>query len=229
MIDDEDDEESGVDKPPHDPVLEVLGRLQIACANDSPASMLAAHMSLSCAGRLRSASSDGVIFEIPNPPETTLLGATAAVAFSAGQGTSSFVTTIDEVAADPDGSLLVTLALPESLRIGDHRRSTVRIPVPRGTVTAAIVEGPARGPVTAIDISLLGILLEVDAERAATLRVGDTLTLRLAFNTIQALVHAEVRRSEGRRFGLLFATEGDPPERMTQIMWRLQQARLPRR
>lgn len=208
--------------------LEVLGRLTIACASDSPASLMAAHMSLSCAGRLRSASADGVVVEIPNPPETELRGCTAAVTFPVGETMTCFLSQITEVADDSDGPMLVTLALPEELRIG-NRRSTVRVPVPRGILNAAIVHGPARGSVEAVDISLLGILIEIDAERTSALRVGDTVPVRLSVGTIQILLDAEVRRQDGRRFGLLFPTGDGPPPQMTQIMWRVQAVRLPSR
>ena len=36
---------------------------------------------------------------------------------------------------------------------------------------------------------------------------------------------AEVRRQDGRRFGLAFRTEGPPPKQMSKIMWRIQEER----
>lgn len=204
----------------------VLGRLQMA--RDSPVSLIAAHMSLSCAGRLRSASSDGVVVEIAHPPETTLRGSIVAVSFAAADSMTGFVSQVTDVADASDGALLVTLAVPGRLQAGD-RRSTVRVPVPPNTVSATIVQGTARGAARAIDLSLLGILIELDEERAATLRVGDRVVLRLTLGQIQLLVDAEVRRRDGRRFGLLFQTNGEPPERMTKIMWKLQKLRMPSR
>ena len=207
--------------------MQVLGRLTIACASDTPASFLAAHMSLSCAGRLHSATADGVVIEIPNPPEGELVGSLAAVTFPVGDTMVSFESEVVAVARDGDALLRATLVLPDDLTSG-NRRSAVRVPVPRGTVTAAI-HGADDVAVQAIDLALTGVLIEVDANHADELHVGEIVSLRLSIGTIRIVQEAEVRRRDGRRFGLLFLSGDAPPQQMTQIMWRLQKARMPSR
>jgi hypothetical protein len=211
-------------------VVAVLGRLQAACASDSNASLLAAHMSLSCAGRLRSASAAGVVIEIPNPPmsDVTLLGSTAAVSFPVGLQMAGFVARIIEIRLAPDGALMATLELPESLQIGD-RRAAVRIAVPRETLTAAIVDGATRIAVRPIDVSLTGILIELDKRQLDVVKVGATVTLSLGLDSHEIVVDAEVCRRDGLRFGLRYVTEDGPPRGMSQVIYRLQATRHPRR
>lgn len=211
-------------------VVAVLGRLQAACASDSNASLLAAHMSLSCAGRLRSASTAGVVIEIPNPPmsDVTLLGSTAAVSFPVGLQMAGFVARIVEIRLSADGALMATLELPESLQMGD-RRAAVRIAVPRGTLTAAIVDGGTRIAVRAIDVSLTGILIELDKRQLDAVKVGATLTLSLRLDAHEIVVDAEVCRRDGLRFGLRYVTEDGPPSGMADVIYALQATRHPRR
>ena len=82
------------DKPSlRDVAISPLARLQAACAASTPASLLPAHMSLPCAGRLYAATVDGVIVEIENPPtlDFSLVGCAAAVRFPVGQHVAGFV------------------------------------------------------------------------------------------------------------------------------------------
>ncbi|MBV1861898.1 MAG: PilZ domain-containing protein [Nannocystaceae bacterium] len=204
----------------------VLPMLQVACLSKTPVAVMAAHMSLSCTGRLRSASGEGVVIELPNPPDGTLLGSTAAVTFPSGAGTKGFVSEVTAIDKAPEGDTLATLALPDQLRAGT-RRSAVRIPVPRDTLVGAIVQGDGvRGNVVPVDISLTGILIELDALRAQRVALGTRLSLRIALESLELLVPCEVRRKDGRRLGLLFVTDGPPPKQMAKIMWRLQQDQL---
>ncbi|MGH1347571.1 MAG: PilZ domain-containing protein [Nannocystales bacterium] len=205
----------------------VLPVLQVACLSKTPVALMAAHMSLSCTGRFRSASSDGVVVELPNPPDGTLLGSSAAVTFPSGGGTKGFASEVIGVDKTPEGETLATLALPEQLTAAT-RRSAVRVPVPPDTLVAAVVQGDGvRGNVVPIDISLTGILVELDALRAQRVSVGAHLSLRIALGSLELLLQCEVRRKDGRRMGLLIITDGPPPKRMAKIMWRLQQDRLP--
>lgn len=209
--------------------LAVLGRLQAASASQSPVSVMAAHMSLSCAGSLQSATADGIEIEIPNPPTaTTLLGCTAAVSFPIGGKTAGFVADVTAVDLQADGTLLATLALPDDIRIGD-RRTAVRIPVPKDALQVAVVGGDARGPTRPIDISLSGILIEVDARQAAAMPTGAVVLLSLARGPHDLRIEADVCRRDGLRLGLRFRCDDGPPRRLTQIMWKLQEARLPSR
>ena len=208
--------------------MAVLPRLQMACASDTPASLLAAHMTLSSAGRMVTVSDGGVVLVIPNPPEAKLLGTTAAVTFPSSDGTSSFVSEVTAVQDMPDGSARVTLATPQTLMAG-NRRAAVRVPVPPDTVKATLMLCAARGHVKPIDISLGGLLIELDPLRAQSLEVGATVSLRLTLEPLELLIDAEVRRRDGRRFGLLFVTDGPPHPLMSKIMWKLQRTRLPTR
>ncbi len=213
----------------------VVPLLQVACSSKTPVSLMAAHMSVSCTGRLCSASDDGVLIEIPNPPDGTLLGSTAAVTYPSNDGTKGFVSEITAVdtgqgpAGGTNGGTngaIVTLAIPARLQAGT-RRSAVRVPVPPGSLTAAIVQGEGvRGGVQPVDISLSGLLIEMDALRAQRVEVGAVLSLRLTHGSLELLLQCEVRRKDGRRFGLLFDTAGPVAGRMAKIMWRLQQDRL---
>ncbi|MEM6993442.1 MAG: PilZ domain-containing protein [Myxococcota bacterium] len=210
--------------------MAVLGRLQAACASDTNASLMAAHMTLSCAGRLRSATSDGVVVEVPNPPtsETTILGSTAAVSFSIGEQMAGFVSEIIALSAAEDGTLMATLRLPEQLQVGE-RRSAVRIPVPRGTLRAAFMRDGSPDLVEAVDISLTGILLELPPGLAEAQRVGSTVSLRLTLDRTVVLTDAEVCRRDGNRFGLRYRTEGPPPKGLARVLYALQEARRPTR
>lgn len=204
----------------------VVPLLQVACNSQTPVSVMAAHMSLSCSGRLRAVSTDGVLIEIPNPPDGVTRGSTAAVTFPSNGETKGFVAEVTRTDTGAAGEMLVTLALPDRLRAGT-RRSAVRIPVPTGTLTAVLVQGDGvRGSVTPVDMSLSGILIETDAPRAERLDVGAAVSLRIALGSLELLIPCEVRRKDGRRLGLLFVTDGPPPKRLAKFMWRLQQDRL---
>ncbi len=208
----------------------VLGRLRAACASDTNASLMAAHMSLSCAGRLRSASQDGVVVEVPNPPtsDVTLLGSTAAVSFPVGTMVAGFVAEIVGVKLDPAGSLLATVALPAALQLND-RRSAVRIPVPRATLTATIVDDQSRYPARAVDISLTGILLEFDTRVPDPVAVGRSVALTLALGEHTVAVEADVCRRDRNRFGLRYRSDDGPPKGLARVIYELQAARRPAR
>lgn len=210
--------------------LAVLGRLQAACASDSNASLIAAHMSLSCAGRLRSATADGVVVEVPNPPrfEITILGSMAAVSFPIAAKMAGFVSEVTALKETTGGALLVTLALPDGLQVGE-RRSAVRIAVPRGTLRAALLGDGKVQPIEAVDISLTGILIEVGADDVESVVVGSDVTVRLTLGESELVVDAEVCRRDGNRFGLRYHSGGTPPKGMARVIYAVQEARRPGR
>ncbi|MBL4684991.1 MAG: PilZ domain-containing protein [Nannocystaceae bacterium] len=187
-------------------------------------------MSLSCAGRLRSATADGVVIEVPNPPtsETTLLGSLAAVSFPIAAKVAGFVSEIIGLDTAADSALLVTLRLPEQLQIGE-RRSAVRIAVPRGTLHAAIVRQGKPQSVIAVDISLTGILIEVERDQQESVVVGHAATLRLTQGESEVTIDADVCRRDGCRFGLRYRTGAVPPPGLARVIYSIQQARRPRR
>ena len=209
--------------------LHVLGRLQAACASDTTASLLAAHMTLSSAGRLHSATAEGVVLEIANPPtsDVTLLGCAAAVRFPTGQGVAGFVERITAVRELPDGSIQVTLAIPGRLHL-DDRRAAVRIPVPRGALRAAIIDAAGRQAVMPVDISLTGILVEVDTSRGA-LEIGRTLELELALGEDVLVVGAQVCRRDRERYGLRYDADKPTIRSLAKIIYILQEPRRPKR
>lgn len=219
------------DKPSlRDVAVSPLARLQAACAANTPMSLLAAHMSLPCAGRLHSATVDGVIVEIENPPtlDFSLVGCTAAVRFPVGQHVAGFVEPITSRESLEGGRLRVTVALPRRLHF-DERRSAVRIPVPRGTLRAAVVDDDGRRPIVPIDISLTGMLVEVDASRRDAIGLGQSLTLELSLGEQTLRVEAVVCRRDRDRLGLRYATEENKVPGLARFIYELQEPLRPRR
>lgn len=210
--------------------IALLGRLQVACANDTPASLRAAHMSLSCAGRLHSASAAGLIVELPNPPtdDVALIGSAVALSFPVGAKIASFASEITEAQSGRDGSILATLHLPDALQV-DDRRAAVRIPVPRGALNATILRDDRREAVRAIDISLTGILIELGGTQPASVEVGGSLTVGLTLGEHDLVVETKVCRRDARRFGLQYVSNGGPPRKLARVIYEIQKARRPTR
>lgn len=193
-------------------------------------SLLAAHMSLPCAGRLHSATVDGVLVEIENPPtlDFSLVGCAAAVRFPVGEQVAGFVEPITARESLEGGGLRVTVALPRRLHF-DERRSAVRIPVPRGTLRAAVLDADVRRPIVPIDISLTGILIEVDADRRDAIGLGQSLALELSLGEETLRVEAVVCRRDRDRLGLRYATEEDKVPGLSRFIYELQAPLRPRR
>ena len=219
------------DKPSlRDVAISPLARLQAACAASTPASLLPAHMSLPCAGRLYAATVDGVIVEIENPPtlDFSLVGCAAAVRFPVGQHVAGFVEPIASCESLPGGRLRVTVALPRRLHF-DERRSAVRIPVPRGTLRAAIVDEGGRRPIVPIDISLTGVLIEVEPNRRDAIGLGQSLALELTLGDETLRIEAVVCRRDRDRLGLRYATEENKVPGLARFIYVLQEPLRPRR
>jgi len=220
------------DQPPlRDVAVSPLARLQAACSANTPVSLLAAHMSLPCAGRLHSATEAGLIVEIENPPpwDESMVGRAAAIRFPVGPNVAGFVEPITGCEPLGGGRLRVTVALPFRLHF-DERRSAVRIPVPRGTLRAAVLEDHGgRRPITALDISLTGILIEVQPGDRDTIRIGAALELELSLGEHKLAVPAVVCRRDGDRLGLRYATEEDRVPGLARMIYELQEPQRPSR
>ena len=213
-----------------DDAVSALARLQAACAANTPVSLLPAHMSLPCAGRLHSATVDGVLIEVENPPrlDFSLVGCAAAVRFPVGQQVAGFVEPITARESLPSGGLRVTVALPKRLHF-DERRSAVRIPVPRDTLRATVLDDDDRRPIVPVDISLTGILIEVDATRRDAIGLGQSLSLELSLGEETLRIEAVVCRRDRDRLGLRYATEETKVPGLARIIYDLQAPLRPRR
>lgn len=212
----------GGNGPVSPPVSAALATLQAACETGAPASLMAAHMALSCAGRLRAASPEGVVLELPHPPtEPILPGAACAVSFPLAGRSAGFTGRATAVDEEPDGALLVTLEVPARIQRNDQRVS-VRVPVPNGTLSAAILRGESLQPVRAIDISLHGILLEYREGEVPDLDEGHRRMVALKLDSKMVVLEAEVRRREGPRYGMFFIVRDRPPRDLVKIVGELQ-------
>jgi hypothetical protein len=201
-----------------------LATLQVACETGTPASLMAAHMALSCAGRLKSASAAGIVVELSRPPPEPLLeGAACAVTFPlAGRG-AGFTARAKSVEPGPGTTVLVTLDVPVRIQFNEQRVS-VRVPVPDSSLGAAILEGDeVLHSVRPIDISLHGILVELSPGEPIELAEGHRRMLALKFEGKAVLIEVEVRRHDGLRYGMLFIVRGGPPKELVKIVAKLQQ------
>jgi hypothetical protein len=200
-----------------------LATLQVACETGTPASLMAAHMALSCAGRLKSASAAGIVVELSRPPPEPLReGAACAVTFPlAGRG-AGFTARAKSVEPGSGTAVLVTLEVPVRIQYNEQRVS-VRVPVPDGALSAAILVGEKPISVRPIDISLHGILIELTAAGAIELGEGHRRMLALKFEGKTLVIEVEVRRHDGLRYGMLFMSRGSPPKDLVKIVAKLQQ------
>ena len=210
------------------PPVSALRQLQVACEGNANASLMAAHMILSCVARMRSATPAGLVLEITHPPKSdvTLFGCAAAVRFPFKRGVAGFVERITEVRELDHGGLEVTIGVPERLQL-DDRRAAVRIPVPPDTLRAAIINTAGRQAVIPIDISMTGVLIEVDTSRRGAIELGQTLELQLALPGEALgggvlLVEAEVCRRDGDRYGLRYAAGDEERRGLTALLYLLQ-------
>jgi hypothetical protein len=201
-----------------------LATLQVACETGTPASLMAAHMALSCAGRLKSASAEGVVVELSRPPPEPLReGAACAVTFPLAGRSAGFAARAKGVEPGAGTTVLVTLEVPARIQYNEQRIS-VRVPVPDGALGAAILKGGEQlHAVRPIDISLHGILIEVPPGEAAELAEGHRRMLALKFEGKTVLLEVEVRRHDGLRYGMLFIARGAPPRELVKIVATLQQ------
>lgn len=200
---------------------QALARLRAACELSTPVAMMAAHMALSCSGHLRSASPAGVVVDIPHPPRDPLLGALVALSFPAGGKAAGFTSSITDLEEHEDGSVSVTLSVPDRIQLGQQRAS-VRVPVPPGTVSAAILHGESLQAVLAIDISLHGILIEFPEGHVPDIEEGHRRMVALKLEGKSVLLEAEVRRRDGARYGMYFILRGERPSALTSILSKLQ-------
>lgn len=205
------------------PRVPVLRQLQAACESHTNASLMAAHMTLSCLARMRAATAEGLVLEITNPPhsDVTLFGCAAALRFPSKRGVAGFVERITEVRELADGALQVTIAVPDRLQL-DDRRAAVRIPVPRDTLRAAIISTAGRQAVIPVDISMTGILIEVDTSRRRVIELGQTLELQLVLGDEVLLVEAEVCRRDGDRYGLRYVAGEEQRRGLAALLYLLQ-------
>lgn len=187
----------------------------------TPVSLMAAHMALSCAGHLRAASPEGVVIELPHPPRDRLEGAVVAISFPVAGRTAGFTSAVAHVEERPDGSLAVTLALPEQIRHGQQRAS-VRVPVPPGTMRAAILRDESPHPVEAIDLSLKGILVEFREGEVPDIQQEHRRMMELSYQGDSVLIEAEARRRDGPRYGMLFILRDERPVGLIRIVTKLQ-------
>lgn len=210
------------------PPVPVLRQLQAACESHTNASLMAAHMTLSCLARMCAATAEGLVLEITNPPQSdvTLFGCAAAVRFPSKRGVAGFVERITEVRELTGGGLEVTIGVPERLQL-DDRRAAVRIPVPRDTLRAAIINAAGRQAVSPVDISMTGILIEVDTSRRGAILLGQTLELQLvlpdeSLGDEVLLVEAEVCRRDGDRYGLRYVAGEEQRRGLAALLYLLQ-------
>lgn len=199
-------------------VKSALETLCAACLTDAPASLMAAHMTLSCSGRLQSATAAGVAIELPHaPPEPLLPGAACAVSFPLAGRNAAFTGRATAVSEGPRGTCIVMVELPHRIRY-DEQRASVRVPVLEGSLGAALLEGEAVQQVKAIDISLRGILIEFRSRDVPPLAEGLRRMLALKLGGRRVLLEAEVRRRDGARYGMRFILRDKPPRELVRII-----------
>jgi hypothetical protein len=198
-----------------------LETLMSACDTDAPASLLAAHMTLSCSGRLQSATAKGVVVELScAPPEPLLVGAACAVSFPLAGRNAAFTGRVTLVADGPRGACRVTLELPQRIRY-DEQRASVRVPVVEGTLGCALLKGESLQQVKPIDISLRGILIEFRGPNVPDIQEGHRRMIALKLGERKVLLEAEVRRRDGARYGMRFILRDKPPRELIRIITEL--------
>jgi hypothetical protein len=201
----------------------VFAILEAACETRASASLMAAHMALSCTGRLCAVAEGGVVVQLSHPPSEPLLpGAACAMTFVLAGRSVGCTARATVVVPGPADTLMVTLALPSKLRHNEQRVS-VRIPVVRGGLTATVLRGEQRRPVKVIDISLHGLLIEIDRAGLSDLEEGHRRMLELVRDERTIVLEAEVRRQDGQRYGMAFIMRDAPPRDLVQILRELQQ------
>lgn len=199
----------------------VLTAVKTACDTATPASLMAAHMALSCTGHLRAASSSGVVIELPHPPKDPLQGSMVAISYPVAGKATGFTSRVTAVHARDDGSIGVVVALPERIQTGT-RRASVRVPVPPGTLSAAILRGEDPHPVEAIDLSMRGILIEFRQGEVPDIEEGHRRMVALKLGDRSVMLEAEVRRRDGPRYGMLFIIRDERPLVLVKIISELQ-------
>ena len=210
--------------PPREPVSRELAMavetLEAACQTDAPASILPAHLTLSCSGRLQAASPDGIVIELPRPPNEPLAPGTACgVKFPLAGRSAGFTTKVIGVLPTARGGLRVTLAAPSKIRY-DDKRAAVRIPVVGG-LGGAILEGESLTQVLVLDISLHGALIEIRDGDDKEMAEGHRRMLVLKLGARKVLLDVEVRNREGRRYGLRFLLRDKPPRDLIRMVQEL--------
>jgi hypothetical protein len=202
-----------------DTVLEIL---QTASESHAPAALMSASMAMSCPGRLKSATSEGVVLEFVRPPPGAIsAGDACAVTFPLGGRTVGFMARALAFDQDAGGRSWVTLALPERIQHTEQRLA-VRIPVPPDSLDAVLHVGDGAYAVEPIDLSMHGVLVEVPAAAAAEIRPGHRRMIELQLHRHEIVLECEVRRIDGLRLGLLFIQRDERPKVLAKIMSELQ-------
>ncbi len=208
----------GEDAGLSDAAKSTLETLASACETDAPASLLAAHMTLSCAGRMLSATPAGVTIELScAPPEPLLAGAACAVSFPLAGRNAAFTGRVTQTQEGPRGTYHVTIEPPTRIRY-DEQRASVRVPVVEGVLGAAILKGESLQQVKAIDISLQGVLVEFRSGEVPDILEGHRRMVALKLGERKVLLEAEVRRRDGARYGMRFILRDKPPRELIRII-----------
>ena len=199
----------------------VLQTLEASCETEAPVSLMAAHMAISCTGKLKEVTAGSVVLELSHsPPEPLMAGDRCAVTFPLAGRSAGFMSRVQS-ATKWGGFWTVKLDVPERIQPTEQRMS-VRIPVAKGELGVAVVHGDNPHNVTPIDLSLDGVLIEFAAGEEPDIEVGQRWKVVLKRGEHKLLVDAEVRRRQGRRFGLLFMYRDGRPAQIRSIVSELQ-------
>ncbi len=212
----------GADRHVRPAASAALEALQTASETEPPVSFIAAHMNLSCPGRLTGATAEGLIVELPHPPPGSVqVGALAAIRFPVAGRAAGFTSRVEVVDELDGGAVRLRMSIPEHIRT-DEQRATVRIPVPEATMAAAMLDGETPVAVRPIDISLSGMAIELRGEHFGDLALEHRRMMVLKLGRDKVLLEVEVRRQDGPRFGLAFVLRDDRPAALVKIVSKLQ-------
>ena len=121
-------------------------------------------------------------------------------------------------------------------RVEWDRRRAFRVPVwTESQLTAAVeYDGITYDGVEPVDLSLAGILINLGDSDAPDLVMNDTLNVTLRLDDIKATLSGVVRRSVGRRYGIVFPAslhrqQVNPPLQLRLIVNRLESQWLSKR
>lgn len=185
-------------------VLDVLGR---CCANSAPAVIVLPEQGGFFQARFASLSQKTVSFDLfpEQSPDALKPSSLCSVSFIEGGTTCVFMASIREARAHAPKQIQLVLDLPAGIARGEARRAH-RYPVysDSGLRVRVLTSNHQEWRPEAVDISLCGIQLDFPPDDQPEFYVGAPCEVLLQLDNTSVELTGEVRRRNGRRYGLLF-------------------------
>ncbi len=180
--------------------------LSRCCDGGVPAVIVAPDTNGAFQARFSQAADDAVTFELltdPGPAFKVL--STCCVSFWREGRAHVFLTSVLKAPQDTDEPAMLAVLFPRQI-VGAEVRAALRVPVLEQTGARVQLEAGAGRVLEPrlVNVSLGGILVEFPVGGDPNLLVGDECQVSLKLRDMTARMKGEIRRHQGRQYGIFF-------------------------